>query len=316
MNQLTAPASMRTASEADPLQVLAENGKTFDWARRLLGAEIGFSAAQLYTFCRHVDDIADGDKPGGATLLARIDAALAGDGDAPDMQTRLFLDFAAQQNIPLAATRDLLAGLLADQGDVAIESTEELLVYCYQAAGTVGLMMAAVLHCRNADALGHAVCLGMAMQLTNIARDIAEDAQMQRRYVPARWCSGAGAADIAASIRRDTPLRSEMQGAVEALLQLADCYYDYGYRGLSALPLRAHLSIGVAGYCYQAIGHKLRHNQSRYWQGRTIVGMGGKLWHSLRSLATLRWRLVGLPPVKSEMLAPLKRSERVRALRK
>lgn len=315
MSQLTATPGF-DAPLADPLLVLAENGKTFDWARRVLGPDMGLAAAQLYAFCRHVDDIADGDKPGGETLLAQIDAALAGNGAAPDSQTQSFLSFAQTQNISLAATRDLLAGLLFDQGEVALESTQDILVYGYQVAGTVGLMMASVLRCRHEGALGHAICLGIAMQLTNIARDIAEDAEMGRRYVPGRWCQSASPRDIVNSLRIDTPLRRDMQEAIEALLQLADTYYAYGYRGLSALPLRAHLSIGVAGYCYQAIGHKLRRRENRYWQGRMIVGVGGKILASLKSLATLRWRVMPLQPVADDCLAPLKRSEHVRALRK
>lgn len=316
MNQLTAPANLPQANAVDPLLVLAANGKTFNWARRVLGANMGLAAARLYAFCRHIDDIADGDAKGGKELLLAIDAALAGTAPAPDHQTRAFLQFAAQTNISLEAARDLLAGLLADQGNVALESTDDLLVYGYQVAGTVGLMMASILHCRDEAALAHAVCLGIAMQLTNIARDIAEDAQMGRRYVPGGWCSKSTAADIVVSVRRDTPVRAEMQRSVAALLELADTYYAYGYRGLATLPLRAHLSIAVAGYCYQAIGHKLRRNDCAYWQGRTIVGLGGKIVHSLRSLASLRWRLQPVLSVPPEMLAPLLRSDHVSALRK
>ena len=320
MNQLTAPVDLSANNAVDPLLVLAENGKTFNWARRVLGADMGFAAAQLYAFCRHIDDIADGDAysdgRGGKEMLLAIDAALAGTAPAPNHQTSAFLSFAAQANIPLEAARDLLAGLLADQEAVALESTDDLLVYGYQVAGTVGLMMACILRCREEAALPHAVCLGIAMQLTNIARDIAEDAEMGRRYVPGSWCARATASDIDASTRRDTSLRQEMQHAVAALLQLADSYYAYGYHGLAALPLRAHLSIAVAGYCYQAIGHKLRRNGFVYWQGRTVVGLGGKIIHSFKSLVSLRWRLQPLRPVPPEMLAPSLRSPHVRALRK
>lgn len=316
MNQMASPSSLQTPTAIDPLIVLAENGKTFNWARRVLGSDMGLAAAQLYAFCRHIDDIADGDAAGGLALLEDIDAALAGAAPAPNHQTRAFLTFAKQARVPLEAARDLLAGLLSDQQEVALDSTEELLIYAYQVAGTVGLMMASILRCRNEAALSHAVCLGIAMQLTNIARDIAEDAHMGRRYVPGRWCANASANDIIASTRRPTPLRPEMQQAIAALLQLADHYYAYGYRGLAALPLRAHLSIAVAGYCYQAIGHKLRDNRFAYWQGRTVIGLGGKILNSLKSLATLRWRLRPLQPVAEEMLAPLKRSHHVRALGK
>ena len=279
--------------QAAALQRLATHGKTFNWARRLLGRDTGLLAAELYAFCRHVDDIADGDAPGGAALLARIAAALDGQVPPPDAETRQFLELAAQTGINLQAAKSLLTGLLFDQGEVALPDEEALLLYAYRVAGTVGLMMAPILGSRSAAADRHAVDLGIAMQLTNIARDIAEDAGMGRRYVPAAWCGGATAQDIAASLADDNAARPALQQAAAKLLDLADDYYRSGYAGLAYLPLRAHLSIGVAGYCYQAIGRKLRRNGLAYWRGRTVVGVGGKLLASFASLATLRHRRRG-----------------------
>lgn len=275
----------------DALEQLARHGKTFNWARRFLGRDMGLAAAALYAFCRHVDDIADGDKPGGGNRLSLISDALAGLQPAPDAQTEDFLHLAASCGIDVRAAQSLMAGLLSDQKPVAVPDEAALLVYAYRVAGTVGLMMAPVLACRTPDAHRQAIDLGIAMQLTNIARDIAEDAAMGRRYVPADWCDGADAAAIDRSVTEDNPLRDTMQAAVVRLLDLADIYYASGYRGLAALPLRAHVAIGVAGFCYQAIGHKLRRRQCAYWQGRTVVGVGGKVLASLRSLATLRLRL-------------------------
>ena len=97
MSEATAPTNLTVSPTVDPLAVLAKNGKTFNWARRVLGADMGLDAARLYAFCRHIDDIADGDATGGEELLMAIDAALAGNAPAPDNQTHAFLQFAAQK---------------------------------------------------------------------------------------------------------------------------------------------------------------------------------------------------------------------------
>ena len=291
MSQITATATNTEAALAQ----LAKHGKTFNWARRLLGTQTGNAAAQLYAFCRHVDDIADGDKPGGEPLLARIAACLQESGPPPDDATAQFMALAAQHDISLAAAHSLLKGLLFDQDEVALQDDAALLVYAYRVAGTVGLMMAPVLRCADRRAHAHAIDLGIAMQLTNIARDVAEDAAMGRRYVPANWCGDVSADDILSSVHETELGRADMQAAISRLLDLADIYYASGFQGLAALPLRAHLSMAVAGYCYRQIGVVLRRRDCAYWRGRVVIGPLGKLIASLRSLRTLTTRLKPRP---------------------
>lgn len=278
------------------LATLARHGKTFNWARRLLGPHTGLAAARLYSFCRHVDDVADGDAPGGGALLARIKDALHSAAVPPDTETERFLALAAETGIDLGAAQSLLSGLLSDQNLVAIEDEDALIVYAYRVAGTVGLMMAPILGCRHAAAQRHAIDLGIAMQLTNIARDVAEDAELGRRYLPGDWCDGASAKDICAATAAPNDHRVPLQRAVLRLLDLADVYYRSGYQGLAALPLRAHLSIATAGYCYQAIGHKLRRRNGAFWRGRVVIGSAGKTLASIQSLQTLRTRGRGQTP--------------------
>ena len=298
MTQSAAPAEHSQAALAQ----LARHGKTFNWARRLLGHDMGLAAAQLYAFCRHVDDIADGDMAGGQPHLDKIAACLRGESAPPDSETAHFIALAKQHKIDLRAAHSLLLGLLFDQGEVALETEDELLVYAYRVAGTVGLMMAPILQCSTSDAHRHAIDLGIAMQLTNIARDVAEDAAMGRRYIPADWCGGASSQAIDHAVKDDTSqTRPELQRAIARLLDLADSYYASGFRGLAALPLRAHISMAVAGYCYRQIGVKLRARNHAYWQGRVVVGWFGKLAASLRSLATLRLRGVDTAAHKSEL---------------
>ena len=120
--------------------ILSKNGKTFHWAKRFLGPTAARQATLLYSFCRCLDDIADGDRAGGLQLLEQIDTALemgiVGDLaiDVPELET--FLALSEEASIPLTAARDLIAGLIFDQGTVAITDQDALVTYAYQVAGT------------------------------------------------------------------------------------------------------------------------------------------------------------------------------------
>ena len=118
--------------------------------------------------------------------------------------------------------------------------------------------MCDVLDCDDEQALGHAIDLGIAMQLTNIARDVLEDAEMGRRYLPASWVGDLAPEQIV--VLAKTPnddAAVTVTNAVSRLLTLADAYYKSGIAGLSYLPLRAHISIAVAALVYRQIGVQL-----------------------------------------------------------
>ena len=217
-------------------RMLAAHGKSFHWARRFLGPVAARRATLLYAFCRFLDDIADGDLPGGLPRLRAIDMALI-DGTVgdlpPDMaEVATFLALSQEAAIPRAAARDLIAGLIFDQGTVALEDQAALIVYAYQVAGTVGLMMAPILGRRDRRADAFAVDLGIAMQLTNIARDVAEDAGLGRRYLPAIWCGALTPAEIAAGMRDPAALcRASVATAVGETLVWAETITPPAWRG-------------------------------------------------------------------------------------
>ncbi|MBT4213264.1 MAG: phytoene/squalene synthase family protein, partial [Porticoccaceae bacterium] len=174
-----------------PLKVLARHGKSFYWASFFLGSTLANRAARLYEFCRFVDDLADGDLPNRRETLKDIKTSLTSNVDTnsaiaiPELVS--FLDLAKHSNIPLNAAKELLDGMLQDQQKTELKTEAELLRYCHAVAGTVGLMMCRILNCKQERADSFAIDLGIAMQLTNISRDVLEDAQMGRRYLPANW---------------------------------------------------------------------------------------------------------------------------------
>ena len=165
-------------------QSLAANGKSFHWARRFLGSRMGGDAARLYAFCRLLDDMADGDIENGPARLAAIRADLLAGRSGDDPALHAFRPLMTEKRFPSDVLIALIDGLLEDQDDVVVLADEAaLLRYAYRVAGTVGLLMCHVLDC-HAPRRAHAIDLGIAMQLTNIARDVLEDAQMNRRYLP------------------------------------------------------------------------------------------------------------------------------------
>ena len=265
-------------------KILARHGKSFYWASLFLGPKIAERAAQLYQFCRFVDDLADGDLSERKESLEDIRARLEGHSVAAGPETESFLQLASENDIPLIAARELLDGMLSDQTAVAFNSEAELLRYCHGVAGTVGLMMCRVLNCKDQRPDSFAIDLGIAMQLTNIARDVLEDAKMERRYLPASWVN-VPASTIAAS---NVACRAPVASAIKRVLDLAEEYYGSALVGIKLLPFRSRFSITVALRVYRQIGVLLQRRHLRWWDGRVYVSASEKVLLTLRSLLDLR----------------------------
>jgi len=155
--------------------------------------------------------------------------------------------------------------------------------------------MCHVLDCHAPAARAHAIDLGIAMQLTNIARDVLEDAEMDRRYIPGDWVNGAAPADIrkAALAPGSTPesgVHADVTAAVVRLLDMAETFYTSGARGYRYLPWRAHLSIAIAARVYRQIGVQLRATGCAWHDGRQVTSKSTKLRCSLAALASLGGR--------------------------
>jgi phytoene desaturase len=249
--------------------VLSRKGKSFHWARRWMAPAHAARATRLYGFCRYVDDLADeagsGQDPRAAlTLVAQGIAS----GASRDPVVADAIALMRECRIQPALMLTLIDGITSDLDTVRMVDEGALLRYCYQAAGTVGSMMCRVLGCDDPAALRYAVDLGIAMQLTNICRDVAADAAAGRRYLPASMIG-----DLAPQALVDPALalRPRLQACIDELLDTADRYYRSGEAGLAHLPLGARCSILVAARVYRAIGTQLRQQGNAYWLGRTIV---------------------------------------------
>ncbi len=275
--QPKSPMAERVMASAQPpsptgaaAEALRINGRSFNFARAFLAAAQSRRTTVLYAFCRHVDDLADKtrDVREAKANLDRVRSQLAFS-QPPSPPVADFLHLAQETNLDLAVAAALVDGVASDLELVAFETTAELLRYAYQVAGTVGLMMCSVLDVDDDHARPFAIDLGVAMQLTNIARDIHEDALSGRRYVPGPWLAGASAADIA---NPDALLKPRLQAAAKRLIALAETYYESAYDGFGYLPARSRFAILIAARLYRQIGLKLRRQGFAVWRGRAVVG--------------------------------------------
>lgn len=272
----------------DECRALLGNGsRSFAAAARLLPAGVRDSAIALYAFCRLADDAIDLAPPERhATALAwlheRLDRAYAGRPMAIPAD-RAMADVVARHGIPRALPAALLEGFAWDAAGRRYGDLAALEAYAVRVAGTVGTMMAVIMGVREPAALARACDLGVAMQYSNIARDVGEDARCGRLYLPADWLAEAGV-DAEAWLAR--PYFSPAIGAVVArLLAEADRLYARADQGIAALPLSCRPGIRAARLLYAEIGHQVARAGFDSVSRRAVVSGRRKVWVLARRLA-------------------------------
>ena len=281
--------------------VLAHHSKSFALAGRLFPPGPREDAAAVYAWCRGCDDAVDLERPelqaaALARLRTRLDGLYRGE-PAEGAVEAAFLEVIQERAIPRCYPGDLLAGLGMDVELRRYETMDDLLLYGYRVAGTVGLMMCHVMGVADPRALRHAAHLGMAMQLTNIARDVMEDWGRGRIYLPDELLGSAVAQDLWS--RRGEPLprehSPEIARAVARLLTHAAALYRSGDAGMRWLSFRCALAVRTARHVYAGIGGVIRARGHDVWAGRAVVPRGVKLAYVARAfgagLAELPGRL-------------------------
>lgn len=304
------PESTGVATAApDAIRAMSRHGKSFYWAGRLLDAATLEDAATLYAFCRLVDDAVD-EADTSAQARAAI-ASLRASLTASSPQAGTVAEFtalASRRGIDPRFPAALIEGVESDMGTVRMTTRQDLLRYCYRVAGTVGAMMCPILGVTDRRALPFAIDLGIAMQLSNIARDVLEDAHRQRLYLPAEEFDAPVTVEGLLDGNRDQ--RQAATRVVLRLLDLAEQYYRSAAHGLRFIPLRQRLAVLVAARIYRAIGLRIISDPTRIWTGRTYVSNGEKVVRSGAALLELLARpsLLALGPPSlhhRELHAPL-----------
>lgn len=269
-------------------QRIEKGSKSFAVAARLFSPNTRDSAYMLYAWCRHCDDVIDdqtlgfsnssgpADREQALELVEELErktlAACEGQADEPVFEA--LKTVCAKHGIPARHPLDLIAGFKMDAQERTYGTIDETLEYCYHVAGVVGVMMAFVMGVREREVLHRASDLGMAFQLTNIARDVVSDHAAGRVYLPENWLHEAG-------LTRDSLARPENREAlsqvVERLLATAEPYYDSLRHGVPHLPFRSAWAVASAGAVYGGIGEMLRRRRAAAWDDRASTSRAKKL---------------------------------------
>lgn len=252
---------MIAANDMEHCRAVIRTGSlSFHTASKLLPAEVRDPALALYAFCRLADDEVDeGDHKARAVLSLRdrLDDAYSGrPRNAPE--DRAFAAIVEEFEMPRALPEALLEGLAWDASERRYATLSGVVDYSARVASAVGAMMCVLMRVRDADALARACDLGVAMQLTNISRDVGEDARAGRLYLPTDWIADAGLTPEGFMAQKGaTP---QTQRMVKRLLAEAHRLYIRSEAGISALPLKARAGIFAARYVYAGIGSEVRRN--------------------------------------------------------
>ena len=260
---------------------LAQFAKSFNWAGFFLPKNVYHDCSKLYAFCRVLDDLVD-EKTNLELRVKRFDEITniykktyeIDNNDRKilnqnehELIVNDMIDLAYNNNIKRIILDDLIEGVGSDlKQKVYLRSVKDLLVYSYRVAGTVGLMMAKILNVNDTRSLKGAIDLGIAMQLTNIARDVIEDKKMNRQYI-----------------------KPDFEN-IEATLKLADMFYESSYTSIKKIPFKYRFAIIVARRVYRQIGRKIikKRNMENYEKsGKIYVNNFGKIYQTILSLFDL-----------------------------
>ena len=260
---------------------LAQFAKSFNWAGFFLPKNVYHDCSRLYAFCRVLDDLVD-EKTNLELREQRFneikniykktyeidnnDRNILNQNEH-GLIVNDMIDLAYNNNIKRIILDDLIEGVGSDlKQKVYLRSVKDLLVYSYRVAGTVGLMMAKILSVSDTRSLKGAIDLGIAMQLTNIARDVIEDKKMNRQYI-----------------------KPDFEN-IEATLKLADMFYESSYTSIKKIPFKYRFAIIVARRVYRQIGRKIiqKRNMENYEKsGKIYVNNFGKIYQTILSLFDL-----------------------------
>ena len=301
--------------EAQSREAIQKGSKSFAAAAALFDAETRADAEMLYAWCRHCDDVIDGQTLGHgmspvedaparlAALYAQTRAALAGEPPA-DPQFAAFQAVAQRRQIPERYALDMIDGFAMDVEGRRYQTLDDLLDYCWGVAGVVGTMMALVMGTKP-DALPtlrRAQDLGLAFQLTNIARDIVEDARNERFYVPRAWLAEF---DVSETAVADPAHRAAVAIMAERLVAAAEPYYASARWGLRDLPVRCAWAIAAARGVYRQIGLDVVREGDKAWDERVVVSGRMKAWRALEggfiALRSAVWDRAIKPPARPAM---------------
>lgn len=300
-----------------PETMMFNHGKSFYFASQVFSKKIFIRISYLYAFCRFVDDTADEQSPETAlselkfisNQISEMPQTVNGLEDSPfsnnvsknscnDLSKLPTSHIPSKTKIQISLTELILKlnhygventhllvlteGALFDVEQNVIQTKSQLIQYCYMVAGVVGQMMCPLIQVQDKKAKPFAIDLGIGMQLTNICRDVLEDAKNGRTYLPLEDLNSKQLNILTLSQLGQTPI--ELRNLIKKYLHLADVYYQSSFHGLAYIPLRPRIAILLASNIYRSIGLKIKKNNYDVLKGRVFLTTSEKVWVSFKSL--------------------------------
>lgn len=254
-------------------------GKSFYWAGKFLEKEVFEDCSTLYAFCRVIDNLVD-KKSNSKTNVKKFIKDYQSQNSKIQVNKE-FKKIETKYQIPKKYINDLFYGINLDTKTVKIKSTKEIIKYSYCVAGTVGAMMSYIFQTSKPQAIKHAINLGIAMQLTNISRDVLKDAYLNRIYLPKNMLNEE---ITAKDIIKKKFNKKHLFLVIKKIIFLSEKYYDNGNIGIKYLPKKVKFPIFLASSLYRGIGKKIfSSSYNRYFLDGTYLNFMEKIIITFKS---------------------------------
>jgi phytoene synthase len=295
MGEARKPAPELRAAYEECVRVTTVHSRTFYLSARLLPASKRQGIMALYAFCRVSDDLVDEAESPGAAGRALDDWAalnqrvpLSPDGSQTNSVAAAWADTRRRYAIPSELPNDLIAGVRMDLTLKRYDTWDDLWLYCYRVASTVGLMSMYITGAQTMEAVPYAVQLGVALQLTNILRDVGDDARAGRIYLPQEDLARFGYTEdmLLSGVRN-----RQFSNLMDFEIRRAHALYDAAWEGISMLPPDSRLAVAAAGTLYRGILRKITSSQYDVFHTRAHLTLSEKLralpgiWWGARSMS-------------------------------
>ena len=267
---------------------LKYRAKTFYFASVFLPRKVKKDIENLYIFCRYLDDLGDDRNLSKVESFKKLgiikNQIKKKKSNFPAV--RNFINIMIKHKINKSVPIELIKGIEYDlRGKVDVKTSEQLIKYCYQVAGTVGFMFCKIINVSDQKMILGGIQLGIAMQLTNISRDVAEDLKMNRIYIPKSIRNYKN--NDKEKILSNNNIKMRISKDLLVLLKLADLFYDNAWNSIYILKKKYGIPISIAAELYRRIGKKITYKKGNIWRERIYVNFFEKVFFSFKAIYKL-----------------------------